>query len=251
VPRRLGQHFLFQRSILDRIAGAACGPACPLCIEIGPGPGGLTVSLLERCQKLIAIEIDPALAAALRQKYAAEPRFTLLEQDVLTADLSAWGPAVVCGNLPYYITSPIIEKVLSLGPLLLSAVFLVQKEVADRIAAAPGARDYGYFSVAVQARAGVERLFIVKPSSFKPPPKVDSAVIRLTPRPHPDVTDIAGFLRFAALCFRHKRKTLLNNLRVAYPSSLLEATPGLNLRAEQLSIQALAALHARLTAAGA
>lgn len=248
MPQRLGQHFLFQRSILDRIAGAACGAGCRLCIEIGPGPGGLTASLLERSQRLIAIEIDSALAATLRQKYAAEPRFTLLEQDVLTADLSAWGPAVVCGNLPYYITSPIIEKVLSLGPLLQTAVFLVQKEVADRIVAAPGARDYGYFSVAVQARAVVERLFIVKPSSFKPPPKVDSAVIRLTPRPHPEVSDIPAFLRFSALCFRHKRKTLLNNLRAAYPSSRLAATPGLTLRAEQLGIPELAALHKRLTA---
>lgn len=245
--QRLGQHFLFQRTILDRIAAAACGDTCPLCIEVGPGPGGLTAALLERTQRLIAIEIDPELAARLREKHSAEPRFTLIEQDVLSADLSAWGPAVVCGNLPYYITSPIVERVLSLGPLLRQAVFLVQKDVADRIAAAPGSRDYGYFSVAVQARADVERLFIVKPASFKPPPKVDSAVIRLKPRQHPAVTDTAAFLRFAAHCFRHKRKTLLNNLREAYPPGLLGATPGLSRRAEQLSVSNLAELHRRLS----
>ncbi len=194
----------------------------------------MTAALLERAGRLIAVEIDPALAAGLRLKYAAESRFSLIEQDVLATDLAQWGPAVICGNLPYYITSPIVEKALSLGPLLKAGVFLVQKEVADRMAAAPGSRDYGYFSVAVQARAEVEKLFIVKPASFKPAPKVDSAVVRLKPRPHPAVTDLPGFLRFASLCFRHKRKTLRNNLSGAYPREVLDAQPEAGLRAEQL-----------------
>jgi 16S rRNA (adenine1518-N6/adenine1519-N6)-dimethyltransferase len=192
------------------------------------------------------VELDAVLAADLREKYAGEPRFSLVEQDVLTLDLAQWGPAVVCGNLPYYITSPIVEKALSLGPLLQSAVFLVQREVAERIAAGPGSRDYGYFSVAVQARAEVEKLFIVKPAAFKPPPKVDSAVIRLTPRPHPAVTDLPAFLRFAGLCFRQKRKTLRNNLAGEYARELLDAQPEAPLRAEQLTVQQLSYLQRRL-----
>lgn len=243
--RRLGQHFLFQRTILDRIAEAACGDRCTLCIEIGPGPGGLTAALLPRAERLVAVEIDPSLAAALREKYGAEPRFTLVEQDVLQADLSAWHAEVICGNLPYYITSPIVEKVLSLDAPPANAVFLVQKEVGERMAATPGTRDYGYFSVAVQARAEVERLFPVKPSAFKPPPKVDSTVVRLKPRMHPAVADMAGFLRFAGLCFHQKRKTLRNNLRGLAHSGRLDPAV-LSMRAEQLTIGQLASLYAEL-----
>ena len=220
----------------------SCGASCPLCIEIGPGPGGLTASLLERAASVVAIELDPVLAEGLRRKYAREPRFRLVEADVLSVDLTQWGPARICGNLPYYITSPILEKVLAVGPLLDCAVFLVQKEVAERITAGPGSRDYGYFTVAVQARAEAELLFTVKPSSFKPPPKVMSAVIGLRPRRHPAVADVDAFLRFARLCFRQKRKTLRNNLR---GSGLPAEGPELDLRAEQLSIAELAALFQR------
>ncbi len=230
--RPLGQHFLFQRSILERIAHAACPTPPPLCIEIGPGPGALTELLLERAPHLLAVELDPALAANLRQKHAADPRFELLEANVLDAGLSGRGPAVVCGNIPYYITSPIVEKALSLGPDLIRAVFLIQKEVADRLAARPGSRDYGYLTVATQALCTVEKLFVVKPSSFRPPPKVDSAVVRLTPRPAPLVPDYPAFLRFASACFRQKRKTLRNNLNRAN-------IPYAAQRAEQLSIEQL------------
>lgn len=230
--RPLGQHFLFQRSILERIAQAACPSPPPLCIEIGPGPGALTELLLDRTPRLLAVELDPALAANLRERHAADPRFELLEADVLSADLRGRGPAVVCGNIPYYITSPIIEKALSLGPDLIRAVFLIQKEVADRLAAQPGSRDYGYLTVATQALCAVDKLFVVKPSSFRPPPKVDSAVVRLTPHPAPLVADYPAFLRFASACFRMKRKTLRNNLNRA-------DIPHAAMRAEQLSIQQL------------
>jgi 16S rRNA (adenine1518-N6/adenine1519-N6)-dimethyltransferase len=243
VGRKLGQHFLFQRTILDRIADAACGRDCELCIEIGPGPGGLTSALLERARRVVAIEIDPVLAGRLRERYEAEPRFTLVEGDVLKTDLGQWGRARVCGNLPYYITSPIVEKALEMGDLLESGVFLMQKEVVERIVSDPGSRDYGYLSVAVQARAQVERLFGVKPASFKPPPKVDSAVVRLTPRRHPAVRDVPHFLRFAQQCFRQKRKTLRNNLR---GMPLSGDDPALGLRAEQLTIEELAALQERV-----
>lgn len=230
--RPLGQHFLFQRSILERIACAACPTPPSLCIEIGPGPGALTELLLERTPHLLAVELDPALAASLRERHAADPRFELLEANVLDTDLRGRGPAVVCGNIPYYITSPIIEKALSLGPDLIRAVFLIQKEVADRLAALPGSRDYGYLTVATQVLCTVEKLFVVKPSSFRPPPKVDSAVVRLTPRPEPLVVDYPAFLRFASACFRQKRKTLRNNLNRT-------DIPYASLRAEQLSLDQL------------
>ncbi|MBI4892525.1 MAG: ribosomal RNA small subunit methyltransferase A [Acidobacteria bacterium] len=239
--RPLGQHFLFQRSILERIAASALPAPPPLCIEIGPGPGALTELLLERTERLVAVELDPALADNLRRRYAGEPRFSLLEGNVLETELRGMGPAVVCGNIPYYITSPIIERALALGPELIRAVFLIQKEVADRLAAEPGSRDYGYLTVATQALCAVEKLFVVKPASFRPPPKVDSAVVRLTPHAEPLVADYAAFRRFASQCFRQKRKTLRNNLGRA-------DIPYAGMRAEQLTLAQLAELFQALRA---
>jgi 16S rRNA (adenine1518-N6/adenine1519-N6)-dimethyltransferase len=235
--RPLGQHFLFQRPILERIAQAACPEREPLCIEIGPGPGGLTECLLERCDRLVAVELDPILAGSLRARYEPEPRFSLMEADILQAELSALGPAVVCGNIPYYITSPIIEKALSLGPNLLRAVFLMQREVADRLIAQPGSRDYGYLSVCTQVACRVEKLFVVKPNAFRPPPKVDSAVVRLTP--HAEPLAPAGFLKFISACFQHKRKTLRNNLAARYGHDIADGLPHGGRRAEEMSIEQL------------
>lgn len=236
--RRLGQHFLFQRSILDRIAAEACAGDPPVVIEIGPGPGGLTAALLERAQRLIAVELDPVLAEALRQRYRDEPRFTLIEADVMGTDLTQWGPASVCGNIPYYITSPIVERALALGSALQRAVFLVQKEVADRLAARPGSRDYGYLTAATQAQCNVERLFVVKAAAFKPPPKVDSAVVRLVPRPEPLGVDLVEFREFLSACFRQKRKTLRNNLTSVAGAGATDL-PYASMRAEQLSLEQL------------
>jgi 16S rRNA (adenine1518-N6/adenine1519-N6)-dimethyltransferase len=247
VGRRLGQHFLFQDAILERIARSACPERAPHVVEIGPGPGGLTNHLLPHCDQLTAIELDPPLAARLRENLNGNAGFRLIESDVLDVDLSQWGAVVVCGNLPYYITSPIIEKTLALGPLLMRAVFLVQKEVADRIAAKPGSRDYGYLSVMVQSQCAVEKLFVVKPSSFRPPPKVDSAVIRLTPRTDSLTGDLARFLRFASACFRLKRKTLRNNLRGSVSPDRLAELPEAGLRAEQLSVEDLVRIHKALS----
>lgn len=227
-----------------------CPESAPLVIEIGPGPGALTESLRPRCERLILIELDPALAEALRQRYVGDQGVTVIEADVLPTDLSTWGRAVVCGNLPYYITSPIVEKALALGNLLERAVFLVQKEVADRLASGPNSRDYGYLTAAAQVQCEVDRLFVVKPSAFRPPPKVDSAVVRLTPRGEPLDADLEGFRRFASICFRQKRKTLRNNLAPHVPREILEKLPESGLRAEQLSVADLAALRARLKGSG-
>jgi len=239
VPRRLGQHFLHNPSILDRIADAACPSPEPLVIEIGAGPGGLTRSLSTRAQRVVAIELDPVLAENLQIQFS---NVEVLQADVLELDMSQWGPAVIAGNLPYYITSPIIEKVLNLGPLLKRAVFLVQKEVAQRLAAQPGSRDYGYLTVAIQFTCRVELLFTVKPAAFRPPPKVDSAVVRLTPHTTPPSLDRASFLDFVSLCFAHKRKTLRNNLAARYPA--INVLPEARLRAEQLSLPELMSLFA-------
>ena len=234
--QRLGQHFLFDNSILERIALAACGEHAGTVIEIGPGPGGLTSQLLPRCDRLAAVELDPVLAGALRARYAAEPKFEIVEADVLQADLTCWGPSVVVGNIPYYITSPIVDRALSLGALLQRAVFLVQKEVADRLAAPPGSRDYGYLSVSTQARCTAKVLFGVKRGSFRPPPKVESAVILLEPLAEPVCGDLDGFLRFASTCFRQKRKTLRNNLAGHFDKAKIDPLPEASGRAEQLSV---------------
>ncbi len=250
--QKLGQHFLFRDSILERIAAAACPDREPLVIEIGPGRGARATHQRRRAERLIAIEIDPFLAAHLTQKFAGESRLQLVEADALRCDLSQWGTAVVAGNLPYYVATPIMEHVLQLGASLRRAVFLLQKEVVERAAALPGSRAYGYLSAATQLYANVDLLFEVKPAAFRPPPKVDSAVLRLTPRDRTSelgLADARAFLRFVALCFHHKRKTLRNNLSADYGTELLEGWPEAALRAEQVSIEQFAAMYRRLPAA--
>jgi 16S rRNA (adenine1518-N6/adenine1519-N6)-dimethyltransferase len=239
VGRRLGQHFLARKSILDRIAEAACGEHTSLVIEIGPGKGALTESLLERADKVVAIEVDPTLVHYLRQKFRDQTKLEIIEGDVLKTNLPG---GVIAGNLPYYITSPILDKVFSLGDKWSRAVFLVQSEVAARLAAEPGSRDFGYLSVLTQVHAQPEILFQVPRDAFRPPPKVESAVVRLERRVLPEVPDPHSFLKFASMCFRHKRKNLRNNLLPVYN---VDGEQG-RLRAEQMSIAQLAELHTRL-----
>jgi 16S rRNA (adenine1518-N6/adenine1519-N6)-dimethyltransferase len=238
--QRLGQHFLTDPNILRRIAEAACAPGEPLMVEIGPGKGALTQHLLNRAERVVAIELDSALAASLT---GSHPRLEVIPGDALKVDLARWPDAPVAGNLPYYVATPIISRVARLGR---PAVFLIQKEVAQRIAASPGSRDYGYLSVETQLFAEPELLFTVKPGAFRPPPQVDSAVIRLTPRRlFPDL-ETDRFLAFASAAFRHKRKTLRNNLAPLFPADAIEGQPEKSLRAEQLSLAEFVGLYARL-----
>ena len=160
----------------------------------------------------------------------------LIEANALDVDWSQWGPGVLAGNLPYYVATPLISKYLHNPGLLSHAVFLIQKEVAERITAKPGGREFGYLSIECQFFAEVEYLFSVPPGAFQPPPKVDSAVIRLTPRQELAVDDPEGFLAFASVCFRQKRKTLRNNLAAGYPPAVYASRPEISRRAEQLTV---------------
>ena len=245
MPRqRLGQHFLIKGSALERIAVAACPAPAELVIEIGPGRGALTERLLKRAARVVAIEVDPCLVDHLRRKFAAEPRLEVLRADVLETDLAQWGAAPIAGNLPYYIASPILAQAARLR--LPRAVFLIQKEVAERLVARPGSRAYGFLTVQTALFASARMLFEVKPGAFHPPPKVDSAVVLLEPRPAAPA-DPDGFLRFAGLCFAHKRKTIRNNLAEVYGKDLVDAWPEAGLRAEQIPLEGLMAMYARVS----
>ncbi len=218
-------------------------------VEVGPGRGALTRHLLPRTDELHAVEIDRGLVASLHHNFENEPKFHLHLGDVLETDLAQWGPAVVTGNLPYYITSPIIERFLRLGPGFPQGVFLMQREVADRILAGPGSRNYGYLTVAVQLVCRVELVCHVPAAAFSPPPKVDSAALKLIRQP-PAITNLPELLQFVGRCFAHKRKNLRNNLK-PYFGDALDGSREANLRAEQISIQQFIELYARLSTAPA
>jgi 16S rRNA (adenine1518-N6/adenine1519-N6)-dimethyltransferase len=186
--KSLGQHFLNDRRILGRIADALHLTGSETVLEIGPGRGALTDILAERAGRLIAIEYDRALAAMLRERYARRSNVLIAEADVLEVSLGelAAGPYVLVGNVPYYITTPILFHALT-PPRADRAVYLVQKEVAQRLSARPGGKEYGALTVNVAAIARAETLFGVAAGAFSPPPKVESAVVRITPLAEPIV----------------------------------------------------------------
>jgi 16S rRNA (adenine1518-N6/adenine1519-N6)-dimethyltransferase len=216
VRKSLGQHFLDDRKILQRIVDALELTGSETVIEIGPGRGSLTELLAPVSRRLVLIEYDRALAALLRQRFAASTSVTVIEADVLTVDLSqaADGPYRLVGNVPYYITTPILFHALQ-APRPERAVYLLQREVASRIAAAPGSDEYGALSVNVQAVANAKLLFRVAAGSFHPPPKVESAVVRIDPRPDPVVVpgEEAAFRRFVQDAFGMRRKQMRRVLR--------------------------------------
>jgi 16S rRNA (adenine1518-N6/adenine1519-N6)-dimethyltransferase len=211
--RRLGQHFLTDPRLLGRIADAVGAGPDDTVLEIGPGPGGLTAMLSARAGRLVAIEKDRDLVPALRERF---PEATIVEADALEADWPALaGPRyLVAGNIPYNITSPLIDKALD-PPRPERIVFLVQKEVADRVTARAGDPDYGALSVGVQSVARAERLFVVPAGAFRPRPKVDSAVLRLTPLAATLVPpeQQASFRRLVVGLFGFRRKQLARGVR--------------------------------------
>lgn len=209
--KRLGQHFLHDRRVLERIADAVAPVAGETVLEVGPGEGALTDLLAERATRLVAIELDRDLVPRLRARYAGRAHVEILEADVLDVDLAAaaGGPYVLAGNVPYYITTPILFHALR-APRPRRAVYLVQKEVADRVVAPAGHADYGALSVNVQALAVPQRLFTVGPGAFRPAPSVDSAVFALEPRAIPLVApdEESAFQRFVIAMFGQRRKQL-------------------------------------------
>lgn len=216
--KRLGQHFLFDPNILRRIADALEIQTGDTVLEIGPGPGGLTQQLYARLpspvSRLIAIEKDTDLIPSLRSRF---PELELIEGDALELDwheVTGQGTVRIVGNIPYNITSPLLEQALQ-PPRPARIVFLVQKEVAERVAAPHGGAEYGALSVGVQSVARVERLFTVPAGAFKPRPKVDSALLRLTPLTQPLISDaeVDPFRRFVVGLFGFRRKQLVRGLR--------------------------------------
>lgn len=216
IRKSLGQHFLNDRRILQRIVDALDVQPSDTVVEIGPGRGSLTELLVPAAARLVLIEYDRALAALLRERYASNAAVRVVQADVLTVNLgeAAGGPFTLVGNVPYYITTPILFHALE-RPRPDRAVYLVQREVADRIVAEPGSSDYGALSVNVQAVAHARLLFRVAAGSFTPPPKVDSAVVRVDPRPDPVIApnEEEPFRRFVQDVFGMRRKQMRRVLR--------------------------------------
>jgi 16S rRNA (adenine1518-N6/adenine1519-N6)-dimethyltransferase len=214
--KRLGQHFLHDRRVLERIADALELTGVETVIEIGPGRGALTDLLAERAGRLIAIELDRALVPLLRARYASRPHVEIVEGDVLDLSLGALagGEYVLAGNVPYYITTPILFHALTV-PRPLRAVYLVQREVAERIVAPPGSKTYGALSVNVQAVAEAALVCHVPRGAFTPPPNVDSAVLRITPRADPVISaaEEDRFRSFVQEAFGLRRKQLRRVVR--------------------------------------
>jgi 16S rRNA (adenine1518-N6/adenine1519-N6)-dimethyltransferase len=216
VRKSLGQHFLEDRRILDRIVDALEPSEADTVIEIGPGRGSLSEALVARVGRLILVEYDRALAARLRERYAGNAAVSIVEGDVLDVEFAplANGPFKLIGNVPYYITTPILFHALE-APRASRIVLLVQREVADRIVARPGSKTYGALSVNVQSVANATVAFRVAPGSFKPPPKVESAVVVIEPRSDPIVAanEEASFRRFVQDAFSQRRKQLRRVVR--------------------------------------
>jgi len=266
---KLGQHFLASEDIAARIVDTLGDVSQSTVLEIGPGRGILTGLLARRTRRLIAVELDRVLAAQLRLKFGMARNVEVIEGDILAIDFdSLFGPkpgmgrpgielkpepVKVVGNLPYYITSDILLRLFEYAKYFESIVIMVQREVADRIAAEPGGRDYGLLSATAQLYARVENLFTLPPGAFTPPPKVHSTVLRLTIDPQQEKLGVAGddFIDFLRLSFGQKRKTLWNNLKENYPEAdlkraLAEAGVKGTARAETLSLEESAAVYRAL-----
>jgi len=276
---KLGQHFLVSDSFAQQLVDALGDVSQNTVLEIGPGRGVLTSLLAKRARRLIAVELDRVLAAQLRLRFGMFSNVEVIEADILSIDFdSLFGPkpglrrpgiefrpepAKVIGNLPYYITSDILLRLFDYSKYFETIVILVQREVADRIAAEPGSRDYGLLSATAQLYARVEKLFTLPPGAFSPPPKVHSTALRLTIAPRRKELGLDGdgrleegsasdgFIDFLKLSFGQKRKTLWNNLKANYPeprlrAALAQARVKPTARAETLTLEESAALFRAL-----
>lgn len=236
--KRFGQHFLNDSALIHAIVRAIHPQSDDHMIEIGPGLGALTLPLLDLLNTLTAIEIDRDLYATWQNR--AKTNLELIHADALEVNYATLGSKLrLVGNLPYNISTPLIIHLLTYNESILDMHFMLQKEVVNRLAAQPGSKAFGRLSVMVQYHCEVEALFDVPPEAFDPPPKVDSAIVRLTPykqKPYPNV-DINKLEKLVALAFSMRRKTLANNLKPLFSASAIE-TLGIDpkLRPEQLTV---------------
>ncbi len=272
--KSLGQNFLSDAQVARRIVESVSPHATDIILEIGPGTGALTMLLLERSGYVVAIEIDRRLIDELRHELSAK-NLLIVEADALAIDwndlikeaINSWRelrgsqsaePRVrIVANLPYYISTPIIERLMSLRGRLFDLTLMLQDEVVDRITSKPGTREYGYLSVLVQFHAEATKLFEVSPSAFKPAPKVQSAILHLIMRERPvvEVSDERKFFALVGAAFAQRRKTILNNLKAAaaalnfkqpIDAALRSAGIEPQRRAETLSLAEFGALHRAL-----
>ena len=266
---KLGQHFLVSDNAAMRMADALGDVSQSTVLEIGPGRGVITSLLAKRARRLIAVEIDRVLAAQLRLKFGMTHNVEVIEADILSIDFdSLFGPKPglgrpgiehkpppvrVVGNLPYFITSDILLRLFDFARYFDIIVIMVQREVADRLAAPPGGSDYGLLSATAQLYAKVEKLFTLPPEAFEPAPKVHSTVLRLNVAPQIEKLGVAGdgFIGFLKLSFAQKRKTLWNNLKSRYDEAELrramtQARINPSARAETLSLKQSATLFRAL-----
>lgn len=265
--KALGQNFLINPGVCPRMAAECGAQACKGVIEVGPGIGVLTWELSQVAEKVCAIELDSRLFPVLEETLAGRDNVKIIPGDVMKLDLHqliqqefGGGPVCVCANLPYYITSPVILRLLEEGLPLTSITVMVQKEAAQRLCAAPGERECGAVSVAVHYRSQPKLLFQVGRGSFLPPPKVDSAVLRLDLRQEPPVSvaDEDWFFRVSRAAFAQRRKTAANSLSATLglpkpqvEQALAAAGAPENVRAERLTLEQLAALANALLGEGA
>jgi len=267
---KLGQHFLTDPMAPGRIADALGDITLSTVLEIGPGRGALTSLLAKRARRLIAIETDRVLAAQLRMKFSLYGNVEIIEGDILAVDFdTVFGPKPgstrpgisqqperirVVGNLPFFITSDILLRLFAYRKYFETSVLMVQREVADRLAAPPGSSEYGLLSATTQLYTTVEKLFTLPPTAFTPPPKVHSTVVRLTVTPRLESLHVpeTAFIDFLKLSFGQKRKTLWNNLKSQYDNKALRAAmeeTGVksDARSEALSLEKTAALFRALS----
>lgn len=245
---KLGQHFLRDQVTLRRIARVAMSPG-DVVIEVGPGRGALTRHLLAGAKRVVAVELDSKLAARLPGRCGHPHNLEVVQGDILECDFPSMvrdvptDQSIITGNLPYYITSPILRSVCKERGSIRAATFLMQEEVADRVVAGPGSKKYGFLSCLCRLHAMPAKLFTVPPEAFVPRPRVRSAIVRLELRKDAPPEGLEPFL---SACFRHPRKMLRNNLAGRYPRDRLAADACSGLRAQQLGLDELTLMWRRL-----
>ena len=249
--KRFGQHFLTDDSVIDRIVDAIDPKPGQAVVEIGPGLGAMTGPLAERLDRLSVIELDRDLAQRLRSR----PKLDVIEADVLKVDIAALAaargqPLRIVGNLPYNISTPILFHLLEAVEHVVDQHFMLQKEVVERMAAGPGGKEYGRLSVMLQWRYRIESLFDVSPQAFDPPPRVDSAIVRMQPWPSPRVLPAGVLEELVRVAFSQRRKLLRHTLGRWLQARAYAGTFDLQRRAEEVAVGEYLDLAAAMSPAG-